>query len=87
MIHSGSVSVSESGSTLESMAIPIPIPTPMGTAGYFRVRTMKSQIPAPRSQVLDPRSVLGLLDVPELAPVGLEVTERLQRAVAHAAGG
>lgn len=38
-------------------------------------------------RAMDPRSVLGLLDVPALAPLGLEVAERLQRAVAHAAGG
>jgi uncharacterized protein (DUF302 family) len=38
-------------------------------------------------RAMDPRSVLGLLDVPDLAPLGLEVAARLQRVVAHAAGG
>lgn len=38
-------------------------------------------------RAMDPRSVLGLLDVAALAPVGLEVTERLQRVVARASGG
>ena len=38
-------------------------------------------------RAMDPRSVLGLVGVPELAPVGLEVTAALQRVVTNAAGG
>ncbi len=37
-------------------------------------------------RAMDPRSVLGLLPVPALAEVGLDVASRLQRAVTHAAG-
>lgn len=38
-------------------------------------------------RAMDPRSVLGLVGVPELAPVGLEVTAALQRVIANVAGG
>ncbi|HEY3351370.1 MAG TPA: DUF302 domain-containing protein [Thermoanaerobaculia bacterium] len=38
-------------------------------------------------RAMDPASVLGLVDVPELAPVGLEVRAALQRAIKNAAGG
>ena len=38
-------------------------------------------------RAMDPASVLGLVGVPELAPVGLEVRAALQRAIKNAAGG
>jgi uncharacterized protein (DUF302 family) len=38
-------------------------------------------------RAMDPASVLGLVGVPELAPVGLEVRAALQRAITNAAGG
>ena len=37
-------------------------------------------------RAMDPASVLGLVGVPELAPVGLEVRAALQRAITNAAG-
>ncbi len=37
-------------------------------------------------RAMDPRAVLGLVRVPELAPVGLEVAAALERVVANAAG-
>ncbi len=37
-------------------------------------------------RAMDPRSVLGLVGVAELASVGLEVTAALQRVIASAAG-
>ncbi|MGA7991396.1 MAG: DUF302 domain-containing protein [Thermoanaerobaculia bacterium] len=38
-------------------------------------------------RAMDPRSVLGLVAVPELVPVGREVAAALRRVVASAAGG
>jgi uncharacterized protein (DUF302 family) len=38
-------------------------------------------------RAMDPASVLGLVGVPELAPVGLEVRAALQRAITNASGG
>ena len=38
-------------------------------------------------RAMDPASVLSLVGVPELAPVGLEVRAALQRAIKNAAGG
>jgi len=37
-------------------------------------------------RAMDPASVLGLVGVPELAPVGFEVRAALQRAITNAAG-
>jgi uncharacterized protein (DUF302 family) len=37
-------------------------------------------------RAMDPRSVLGLVAVPELVPVGRAVATALQRVVSHAAG-
>jgi uncharacterized protein (DUF302 family) len=37
-------------------------------------------------RAMDPRAVLGLVEVPELAPVGLEVAAALGRVVERAAG-
>ena len=36
-------------------------------------------------RAMDPRSVLGLIGVPELVPVGLDVTARLERVLASVA--
>ena len=38
-------------------------------------------------RAMDPQSVLGLVGVPELVPVGFEVRAALQRAITNAAGG
>ena len=38
-------------------------------------------------RAMDPQFVLGLVGVPELVPVGLEVRAALQRAITNAAGG